>query len=231
MILLKKLSFATYLVLSSAAVADFNVGVLAGINIFNGKFESLRERDSARYYKTTYNLKSFSMGTCAGYDYFFNSLMLGIDASWLRNDSKWHEIGQTSNGVAGVLSRYETIHIKSLPQYGTGIRIGYLSGRFLPYLHFGFEKVKFKARLISASPIANPPLSSSYQLSKTKTFASAGLGFEYKTYDNFWLRFEGRYINSKSYRMKYWSNAYASDARIKISSQRILLTAGIIYRF
>lgn len=231
MILLKKLSFATYLVLSSAAVAKFNLGVLDGLNLFNGKVESLRERDSVRYYKTTYNLKSFSMGACAGYDYFFNSLMLGIDASWLRNDSKWHEIGQTSNGVAGVLSRYETLYVKSRPQYGAGIRIGYLSGRFSPYVRLGFEKIKFKTRLISASPIRIPPLSSSYQLSKTKIFASAGLGFEYKTYENFWVRFEGRYINSKSYRMKYLSNAYAEDARIKISSRRILLTAGIIYRF
>jgi opacity protein-like surface antigen len=228
---LKKFSFLAFVALNSAAVAEFNIGALAGINFFNGNFESKRERDSARYYKTSYNLKSFSMGVCAGYDYFFNSLMLGIDTSWLKNSKKWHEIGQTSNGAAGVLTRNETIYIKSLPQYGAGVRIGYLCGRFLPYLRLGFEKIKFKARLVSASPIAFPPLSSSYYLSKTKTVASSGLGFEYKMYDNFWIRAEGRYINSKSYRMKYWSNAYASDARLRISSRRILLTTGIIYRF
>lgn len=228
-VILKKLSFLTCLMISSSAVAEFNIGALAGINIINGNIESLRtDMPDTRYYKTNYNIRNFSPGICVGYDHFFKSLTVGIDAQWLNNKSKWQEIAKVAGSAFGMEDSYEKISMRHKPQYGAGIRIGYLIGSFMPYVRLGIEKFKFNTSLLSFDDIRG---SRSYQWSHKKSATSIGAGFEYKTYDNFWLRFEGRYINSKSFNLNYRSIAYDRPATLKISSQRLLLTSGIIYRF
>jgi opacity protein-like surface antigen len=226
---LKKLSFLTYLFISSSAVAEFNIGMLAGLNIINGNVESFRtDIPYTRYYKSNYNIRNFSPGICAGYDYFFRSLTVGIDAQWLNNKNKWKEIAKVAGSMLGMDDTHEKISTRHKLQYSAGIRIGYLSGRFLPYLRLGIEKFKFNTRLLSFDDIRG---SSSYQWSHKQCSSSIGAGFEYKTYDNLWLRIEGRYINPKPFHLYYRSITYDRPATLKISSQRILLTAGIIYRF
>lgn len=226
---MKKLIILACLAKSTTAIAELNLGVLTGLNITNGNIESFRtDLPDIRYYKTTHNARLFSAGVCAGYDYFFKSLMLGIDTYWLHNQNKWREISKVSPSERGMREAYEKISIRYKPQYSAGIRVGYLSGKFLPYLRLGREKIKFDIRLLSYDLVRGP---SNFQWSRKRYATSIGAGLEYKAYDDIWLRFEGRYINTKSYKVLYESKAYDNDATLKFSSQRILLTAGIIYRF
>lgn len=226
---MKKISFLAYFILSSTAVAEFNFGVLTGINLTNGKIEAKRTDVPVKIYNTNYNYKFFNKGLCTGYDWFNQSVMFGIDASWLHNQNKWRPIGNFANGRGGALEAYEKISVKSSPQYGIGIRIGYINGKLVPYVRLGIEKLQMKVKLLSVDVATNEFIT--HNISNKQSAISSALGFEYKAYDNFWLRFEGRYMKTKPFNMNYSSTAYQSDARIKISSQRILLTAGIIYRF
>lgn len=218
-------------VLSTAINAEFNVCLLAGMNLINGKAGSILKNGSQKeLYKTNYNLKFATGGICVGYDWFYKWLMVGADASWFYNQSGWREISYSLNDV--IRGNYERVWVRGMPQAGIGIRIGYFDERFIPYVRIGIEKIQYKFRIHSVNNGAVPSTSKIYEKTISQSVISAGAGLEYKAYANLWLRAECRYFPSKPYKMQYKSySAGETPATFTISQQRILLMGGFIYRF